>query len=1394
MRSGTEFWKAVWAGLQTGWRVNASRKRRNATHIPDRATPLACQILELEARILPAIIMVTTTADVINAGDGVTSLREAIMQANGSPANDEVHLGAGTYTLSITGPEEDLSATGDLDLFNNGSLRIVGAGAILTTITASSLNDRVIDIQANSAVTLSGIQISGGSGVSYGGGLRVGMSVSLDIVNSNISNNIGQWGGGIYADSRVNITSSTIANNEATNLGGGMYGNYGSFYVLNSLVTNNSARNEGGGAHTGVGVTAFINSEVTHNRTGFGSGGAVNSAGGTLQIENSLFANNTAVGAGGAISTYPHATVSVLRSSFEYNSAFGAGALSISGDITISESSISNNTAVYGGGGLELLSSFEGTSTMTITGSLIADNVATGSQSGGGGMGVVGDVAIINSTISGNTAGLVGGGIKVHNGNVTLLNSTISNNRTQTLHYTAGSGIRQDAGTLTLHNTIIAGNYRGSDSVPNDIGYNPGTINYSSSYNLISDAISSGGIFNGTLGNIVGVSGAGSIPASVILGPLSENGGSTRTHALVAGSPAINSGMPGFNTQTLPTDQRGSGFSRVHLSRIDIGAYELQPTRPVILTGDSILVPENNSIAIDVNAVDYDLPANHLAYSIVGGVDASRFVIHPTSGILTFATAPNYELPLDSDQDNVYSVQIQVSDGTFQVLQNLDIQVADINEPPSQLDLSNLTISEGQPVGTLVGVLSGFDQDAGDTLSFSLVAGTGSVGNSTFVVDGQHLRLAKSLDYEAQALYQIRVRVTDFAGMWSEQEFVVNIANENESPANTSLSISAIAENSLPGALVGQFVGVDPDTDAILAYELVGGSGDINNDLFYIDGDQLFALVSFDYESKEQYHIRVRTRDQFDLFIEQEFLIAVTDINEPPTDFYLSYLTIDENLPAGTHVGTITATDPDFDTEFTYSLVGGEGADHNAFFTLAGSNLVSDAVFDYEESSSYSVRIRVTDRNGLFIERSFAVAVGNIQEPPSEIFLSHAALYENMPIATTVGVLSSLDSDSDSMFAYSLVTGTGSTNNAAFKIVGDQLQSAITMNYESKSSYTIRIRSTDQTARFVERVFEISILNVNETPTGIQLSNFAITENLHLGSTVAELSASDPDVGNVFTFSLVDGTGATHNSSFTVVDNQLKTALDIDYESLPVLQIRLRATDQEGLYFELPLQIYVFNLNEAPVDVTLTNASVTENLPAGTLIGSFDATDPDISNTFTYALVSGAGATDNSAFSIINSQLIATTAFDFESKSNYSIRVQVSDQNGAAFSKAISIQVQDVNEIPVLSSPTSTTSFSKKSAKNGPPQIIPNLVVTDPDLGAEFRLGGGTLTLSIQLQGKLHKKKGFLPYDSIGGLNGASSLGNVTTSTINSNQVLTLNVTLNSETTAQQVQKISCVV
>jgi gliding motility-associated-like protein len=260
--------------------------------------------------------------------------------------------------------------------------------------------------------------------------------------------------------------------------------------------------------------------------------------------------------------------------------------------------------------------------------------------------------------------------------------------------------------------------------------------------------------------------------------------------------------------------------------------------------------------------------------------------------------------------------------------------------------------------------------------------------------------------------------------------------------------------------------------------------------------------------------------------------------------------------------------------------------------------------------------VRTTDAGGLSFEKVFTVTVNNVNEAPSDIALSANTIAENNAANATVGTMSSTDADAGDTHTYTLVSGTGSTDNAAFNISGNSLRVNNTLDFEAKSSYSIRVRATDAGGLSFEKVFAISVSNVNEAPTNINSTQLAIYENNTANATVSNLSSIDPDAGDTHTYTLVSGAGSADNNSFSIVNNQLRAAVVFKFKDKSSYSIRIRTTDAGGLSFE---KTFTISIIESPV------ASGTGNLP-GTNQITASSNDVTISKGYSSQLnVAGPG-------------------------------------------------------------------------------------------------------------------------------------------------------------------------
>jgi subtilisin family serine protease len=395
-----------------------------------------------------------------------------------------------------------------------------------------------------------------------------------------------------------------------------------------------------------------------------------------------------------------------------------------------------------------------------------------------------------------------------------------------------------------------------------------------------------------------------------------------------------------------------------------------------------------------------------------------------------------------------------------------------------------------------------------------------------------------------------------------------------------------------------------------------------------------------------------------------------------------------------------------------------------------------------------SYAVIVTQNTCSSTSSCFPITAADLNDSPTDISISEDQVSENVSVNSIVGILSSADPNAGNTFFYDLVAGAGDTDNTSFQIMGGDLHISVSPDFETRSRYNIRIRTTDQDGLSFEEAFTISINDINELPTEIELSSAVVNENVPANAVVGILSSLDPDANNTFSYSLVAGAGDIDNASFYISGSDLRVSVSPDYETRNRYNVRIRTTDQDGLSFEEPFTISINDINELPTKIELSNAVVNENVPANTVVGILSSLDPDANNTFSYSLVAGAGDIDNASFHISGSDLHVSVSPDYETKNRYNIRIRTTDQGGLSFEEMFAISINDINETAPDNAPMdialSNTSVDENVVIN---TTVGVLSTTDPDAGdaftyslvpgtgdvdnASFNISGNDLRLSV---------------------------------------------------------------
>jgi len=447
----------------------------------------------------------------------------------------------------------------------------------------------------------------------------------------------GNWqtgsGGGIQVfGGNLTLVSSRVNGNHAQFSGGGVYFEYGSLTIRDCDISANTADRAGGGLYaSGVFFFSLDHCSVTGNQSKESGGGIYAFSYQSTAIRDCTISGNQATGASG----YP---------------ASGGGVRLI-GALVLERSSISGNLSKDEGGGLSLFAIAYSESAPTWE---IANSTISGNQSTGGGAG----------------AGIASAGAYGSYGAITqpllLRNSTVTANTTSG----AGGGIAAldlPPCPVILQSSVVAGN--------TDNGTGPDIHSAGSVTSKNSAVFNAAGFTLTDLG--------GTIPAGtdLKLGSLADNGGPTKTHLPLSGSPLIDAG---FNAGPSGTDQRGPTFARQAGAAVDIGAAEFGSGSGVptgSLSNVTLSQPGGTTLSFtvlwaDETAIDVgSLGNNNLRVTGPGAYDQpakllSTNIIHPSRVEATYSVPANTTgnpSKWDAHDNGVYTVSVQpgsVTDGT----------------------------------------------------------------------------------------------------------------------------------------------------------------------------------------------------------------------------------------------------------------------------------------------------------------------------------------------------------------------------------------------------------------------------------------------------------------------------------------------------------------------------------------------------------------------------------------------------------------------------------------------------------------------------------------------------------------------------------------------------------
>ncbi len=861
---------------------------------------------------------------------GLCTFRAALMEANASANWSFIGID-NPGTVNLTGPLPPITAKLSIrgSFFENFTLRRQSGGdyRILTITTSAAVDISNLTIENGKTPDGPPTDITGGGQAEAGGGI-LNMNAPLKLQGVNIignrtgnggnatgTNSFGGWGGhggGIASFAPLTMLRCRVEDNVTGSGGGGPFGGAGGrgggiFLASQATLTDVVVD----GNTTGDGATG-TNSGLSAGNSGYG-GGIFIDAGATLT--NLTVTNNI--------------TGNVVRGS----AGDGGGLYLSAGMTTLVNSTVSNNrtgnasglfaSSGYGGGiANEAQAKISGT---TISGNVTGSNGENGTGGGGAGIRNTGVIDLFNSTISGNSIGAsdsqglsnAGGGIS----NwfiITITNSTITANSAFANNIAGVAGNFSDNQTTTIRNTIIAQN--GSADSPEVNG-----TFVSQGNNMIGNGDGATGFIDSDLVGTI------ASPINALLGPLADNGGPSLTHALLAGSPALEAGNNALakdsNNNPLASDQRGT--SRItdsagdadSIATVDIGAYEFHQTLDNIPDQTT-----NEDVAITISFAIGD--AGPAATSVTASSNNQTILADSNLTLTGTGNVRSLEIQPNPDQFGMVTITVTVNlTGGGSVSDSFVVSIAPINDRPRFAVGSSQQVLEDAGPQTIANwatfIDSGID-DGPQALNFVVTN-----DNPSLFAVAPAVSTSGTLTYTAAANRSgsatVAVVLKDDGGTANggedtsfPQTFVINVVAINDIPSFTKGPDQTIVEDAgfqnliwatgiSPGPLESdqsvQFIVTNNTNSALFSVQPSVNSAGV---LSYMPAANANGIADITLIGKDT---GGTANGGIDTTAPQTFRITVTAVNDPP--FHSVPFNPQTNQQTALIFSTISITDVD---------------------------------------------------------------------------------------------------------------------------------------------------------------------------------------------------------------------------------------------------------------------------------------------------------------------------------------------------------------------------------------------------------------------------------------------------------------------------------------------------
>ena len=677
-------------------------------------------------------------------------------------------------------------------------------------------------------------------------------------------------------------------------------------------------------------------------------------------------------------------------------------------------------------------------------------------------------------------------------------------------------------------------------------------------------------------------------------------------------------------------------------------------------------------------------------------IDADQFILN-TSGITL--KKQNYEA-LENKIIRL-ETRIKITGQDYLSATVTTFTILDVAEAPKNIQLSNKTIEAGSASGTVIGTATATDEDAGtDSTKLSYRLDDDTSKEYFSITKNGELSIKAKVNKKSGGNYFVKINVSDPQNNSASRTFEIAVTRAIPKFAITTADVST-PENS------DKVIELTANKDNV---SFVIGDGEDRDKFSLPEGSNklTFAATDFEARSDHTYSVVIIASKTGETHIAKTITVTVTDLNDvAPTNLQISNTELVADLPAGTLVGTLSATDADtaadaltFTIEFfpilrpdrDFEIVNRNQLKTKRRIVTLFNNIVPIKVSDGVQHTSKNFTIKVI--------RKFVITTADVFTP--EKVAKVITLTANKSDAS----FSIVSQDQDK---FSLNGNTLTFKATDFKDAGD-------------NTYQVAIRATkgDETT---EKTLTVT---VEAGELVITTADVSTTEN---ANKVITLTVNRGDTSGV-SFAI---TGGADKAKFSLSGNTLTfVATDFEGRDKHTYSVAITASEAGKSSVSKTITVTVTNLNDvAPTNLQISNTDLVADLPAGTVVGTLSATDIDTAaDALTFTITS-----NNADFEIVNRNQLKTKR-RIVTIGNMTVPIKVSDgvqHTRKDFTIKVIEGLEDEGELVITTTDVATPENADKVIAltvNRSDVSGVSFAITGGADKAKFSLSGNTLTFA----------------------------------------------------------------